>query len=129
MITSGEGQGGVYPHITSTTSGNYSQQSDRYTNSYYNNIITISEAKSTTTIPSIRSKKIKVPLLFWFNRHKGLALPLIALQMSEIEIKLNLKSANELFTIIEPSSLLTFHKKRIRPGVSTMDKLILMVLI
>ena len=114
-----EGQGGVYPHITSTTSGNYSQQSERYTNSYYNNIITISDADSTTTIPSIRSKKIKVPLLFWFNRHKGLALPLIALQMSEIEIKLKLKSVNELFTVIEPSSLLTFHKKRIRPGIST----------
>jgi hypothetical protein len=37
-----------------------------------------------------RVNNIRIPLLFWFCRHPGLALPLIALQYHEVVIKLNM---------------------------------------
>jgi hypothetical protein len=36
-----------------------------------------------------------VPLQFWFNRHNGLALPLIALQYHEVKINMKLRDAEE----------------------------------
>ena len=38
------------------------------------------------------SRKVVVPLQFWFNRNPGLALPLIALQYHEVKINLVLNS-------------------------------------
>ena len=35
------------------------------------------------------SKKLDIPLMFWFNRNPGLALPLIALQYHEVKINLD----------------------------------------
>jgi hypothetical protein len=46
----------------------------------------------------VPSRKIMVPLLFWFNRMPGLALPLIALQYHEIEIHIELRPFRELVT-------------------------------
>lgn len=37
-----------------------------------------------------------IPLTFWFNRHVGLALPLIALQYHEVRIHFTFRNANEL---------------------------------
>ena len=53
----------------------------------------------------VPSRKILVPLLFWFNAMPGLALPLIALQYHEIEIHLELRPLRELVT--EDGNLLT----------------------
>ena len=111
--SNGEGQNGVYPHITDSSS--YITQSNKYTNQMIN-VIEIGDADKNITLPSIRKRKVKVPLLFWFNRNKGLALPLVALQYSNIEIKFVLKNVNKLFTVIETDKQLTFHKKRIKPG-------------
>ena len=41
-------------------------------------------------------RKIDVPLMFWFNRNPGLALPLIALQYHEVKINLDLESGTNL---------------------------------
>ena len=40
--------------------------------------------------PANRVHNIRIPLLFWFCRHPGLALPLIALQYHEVVIKLKM---------------------------------------
>jgi len=39
------------------------------------------------------SEVLTLPLLFWFNRNPGLALPLIALQYHEVKVKVTTKSA------------------------------------
>ena len=41
--------------------------------------------------PSIKSRKIKVPLPFSFTRNSGLALPLIALQYSVLSLEFNMR--------------------------------------
>ncbi len=48
-----------------------------------------------TTTPNTR---LDVPLMFWFNRNPGLALPLIALQYHEVKINLELETATNLST-------------------------------
>ena len=40
-----------------------------------------------------------IPLEFWFCRHSGLALPVIALQYSEIKIHLELREAEDVYVI------------------------------
>jgi hypothetical protein len=47
----------------------------------------------------IFERKIYVPLLFWFNKMPGLALPLISLQYHHIELHIELRPLLDLFTI------------------------------
>lgn len=49
--------------------------------------------------PSIPTRKIYVPLTFWFNRDIGNALPLISLQYSEVEITFELRPWAELYKL------------------------------
>jgi hypothetical protein len=50
----------------------------------------------TTTIGGKITGKIWVPLLFWFCRNPGLALPLIALQYHEVKVKITFETLNNL---------------------------------
>lgn len=44
----------------------------------------------------VARRRIFVPMLFWFNRNPGLALPLIALQYHDVEIHVELRPMKEL---------------------------------
>lgn len=46
-------------------------------------------------------KVVYIPLMFWFNKHYGSALPLIALSMHEIKIKLNIRPFNEIVIAVD----------------------------
>jgi len=48
---------------------------------------------------SIQGRKLTIPLHFWFCEEVGKALPLIALQYSEVEIVVELKNMYQLFTV------------------------------
>lgn len=49
--------------------------------------------------PSIRGRVLTIPLHFWFCEHIGSALPLVALQHSQVEIVVELKNMYQLFTV------------------------------
>lgn len=51
--------------------------------------------------PSIAGRTLTVPLHFWFCEEVGKALPLIALQHSEVEIIVELKNMYQLFTVLD----------------------------
>tara|TARA_Y100000590_G_scaffold470766_1_gene669732 strand:+ start:13997 stop:15610 length:1614 start_codon:yes stop_codon:yes gene_type:complete len=92
----GEGQNGQYPHISS---GN---QYDKYNASGFNIIdIGSSSANINTTTPSIVGKKYRVKLPFWFSTKNNLALPLLAIQYSKIQIELTLAPIYDLYTVID----------------------------
>jgi hypothetical protein len=55
--------------------------------------------------PSIRGRQIVVPLHFWFCENPGFALPLIALQGGEVEIRVTLRPVYQLFTIQDVKAL------------------------
>jgi len=66
-------------------------------------------------IPSIQSRRIWVPLIFWFNRHPGLALPLIALQYHEVELQFVMRPIQDLYTIMETDPTQPNYGYRVRP--------------
>ena len=49
----------------------------------------------------IPEKTLYIPLEFWFNRHTGLALPLIALQYHEVKINVEFNELRYLCNIVE----------------------------
>nr|QBK88877.1 MAG: major capsid protein [Mimivirus LCMiAC01] len=53
-----------------------------------------------------------IPLLFWFNRHVGLALPLIALQYHEVRIHFDFRRAEEL--IVANSTFKDFNMDQVK---------------
>ncbi len=55
--------------------------------------------------PSIRGKKVYVPLPFWFHRHIGLAVPLIALQYHEVIVEMELKPIRDLYIVGKPETI------------------------
>jgi len=52
----------------------------------------------------IFERKVYVPLLFWFNKIPGLALPLISLQYHQIEVHIELRPLIDVFTVGVSSS-------------------------
>ena len=67
---------------------------------------------STTTAPSIRGREIRVPLPFWFTESWGAALPLVGLQLHEVEVQIQLRTLRDIFRIMDN----VFQTEPIRPG-------------
>ncbi len=60
---------------------------------------TATGTSANTVLPTASpANNIDVPLMFWFNRNPGLALPLIALQYHEVKINLDLETGANLTT-------------------------------
>lgn len=70
---------------------------------------------ATSVLPSIRGRRVYVPLRFWFNENYGSAFPLIAVQYdSEPTVVLTLRPLLELYTIID-----TITGFRVKPNPTT----------
>uniref|UniRef100_A0A6C0D1C4 Major capsid protein N-terminal domain-containing protein n=1 Tax=viral metagenome TaxID=1070528 RepID=A0A6C0D1C4_9ZZZZ len=89
---------------------------DKYPNSYYKPNLTVSSE------PSIRGRKIYVPLPFWFSHSSKLALPLVGIQYSEIQINITLRPICELFVINDVTKTgREFTKDKIKPNFTLQD--------
>jgi hypothetical protein len=55
-------------------------------------------------IPSIQSRIVRLPLIFWFNRNPSMALPLVSLQYYPVEIQVEFKPITDLYTIVDKFS-------------------------
>ncbi len=60
--------------------------------------------------PSIYGRDIYVPLPFWFSEAVSQALPLISLQKHECEVQIQMRTIQELYTILDPAG------NTVRPG-------------
>jgi hypothetical protein len=58
--------------------------------------------RGTTTIPTVRKRRLRIPLSFWFTENPGLAIPLISLQYVEARIFIEFRQLNDLFTVGTP---------------------------
>jgi hypothetical protein len=63
--------------------------------------------------PSIRSRQLTIPLHFWFCENPGLALPLVAMQNSDIYINVIYRPLADLFTILDTVPASPTYGKRI----------------
>ena len=68
--------------------------------------------------PSISGRVLTIPFHFWFCEDVGSALPLIALQYSEVEFVIELKNMYQLFTIIDVDQTSPTFGTRITPNPS-----------
>jgi hypothetical protein len=57
----------------------------------------------TTTFPTIRKRRLRIPIPFWFTQHPGLAIPLIAIQYIKVNINVVFRALNDLFTLGIPA--------------------------
>lgn len=71
------------------------------TNEYQDSSGKTIKNKFFQTAPAIFKRALFIPLDFWFTKDPGLSLPLIALQYHDIEIEIQLRSARELYTVLE----------------------------
>jgi len=71
--------------------------------------------KTTIPEPSIRSRQLVIPLHFWFAENPGLALPLAALQNSEVYINVTLRSITDLYTVIDVNPASLTYGQRVKP--------------
>jgi len=55
--------------------------------------------KSTSFEPSIRGRKLYIPIDCWFGHVSHMHLPLVALQYHEVKIRIELRSINELYVV------------------------------
>lgn len=78
----------------------------------------ISLSDSNYADPSIRGRTLTIPLHFWFCESVGAALPLIALQLSEVEIVVELKNIYQLFTVLDTNTASSTFGTRIAPDSS-----------
>ena len=77
---------------------NYSNRNGQYPNSkYYQE----NEGGPGPSFPSINGKKLYIPLPFWFCQNSQQALPLVALQYTEVIITFKLRPLKDLFTICD----------------------------
>ena len=61
----------------------------------YNAMLGYFDSISSLVVNAEKAFRVQIPLMFWFNREYGLALPLIALQYHEVSLKIYFRSLNE----------------------------------
>lgn len=104
------GQNGLYPHTMNADVGNISvtptNREDYFLNKQGSNVMinktTASQKQiNKNSFPSIPSRKIKVPIPFFFCQSSGMALPLIGLQYNTCRLELEMRKFKNLYTILE----------------------------
>lgn len=86
-----------------------------YDPSSTNGYQTYPSASINSTIPSIQGRKIRVPLIFWFNRNYSLAIPLVSLQYMPLEVNVELRKITDLYTVIDINDSNETYGCRIKP--------------
>jgi hypothetical protein len=88
-------ESGIYAY---NSAGNYPFKAGLYPHVFV--------GSSKTPAPSIPTTEIRVPLPFWFSEAIGKALPLVALQLHEVEVQIKLKSLREVYRVMDNATFL-----------------------
>jgi hypothetical protein len=92
---------GDVPELHSPEWGIYGKSPNYpFTKGEYPNVL--DPSGSLVYAPSLPPRQIRVPLPFWFTEDWGRALPLVALQLHEVEVQLTLRPLRELYRIMDP---------------------------
>lgn len=68
---------------------------------YPHNVVDENAPAGTGGGVSINGREIRVPLPFWFSESWGAALPLVALQLHEVEVRIQLKTLRDIYRIMD----------------------------
>jgi len=72
----------------------------------------VMDPSGNNTAPSVPGREIRVPLPLWFSESWGRALPLVALQLHEVEVQIQLRTLREIYRIMDN----TFQADPVRYG-------------
>lgn len=77
---------------------------------YNNNVITYFSYPAGTSAdkPSIASRRLYIPIPFWFTKNPGLALPLIALQYQNIDLVIEVRNIEDLYHVYDSRTALYY---------------------
>ena len=78
-----------------------SDPASAYNGNYPNAIYNPQNSDEQGIEPSIRGRKLYIPLMSWFTYSTKTALPLIALQYQKVTIKIEFNAVRDLFTILD----------------------------
>lgn len=81
----------------------------------YPSSITSPTTKGQASIPG---RVLQIPLHFWFCESIGKALPLVALQYSDVEIVVELRNMYELFTTVDVNPTSSTYGQRVAPDTA-----------
>ena len=81
----------------------YSSNNGRYPNAFYNYT-----NNPAGVDPSIRFRKLYIPINAWFTLSSKMAFPLVALQYNQLQIDITLRPIRELFVIRDVSNPATY---------------------
>lgn len=56
---------------------------------------------SIQVAPSINGRELRIPLPFWFTESIGTALPLVALQLHEVEVQIDFRPLTDIFRLMD----------------------------
>lgn len=65
--------------------------------------------------PSIRGRRLIIPLHFWFCENPGLALPLTSLQNTDLYINVTLRGLTDLYTVVDTTAGSPTFGTRVKP--------------
>lgn len=101
-------------------------------NRLFNVTYPVSSFAKTPTMPSIKKRKIQVPLHFWFTKNPSLALPLLKLENNEVFLDIYINDAafeglyqvwsNILNTYVSPYMYNITHKPIVKISITTFTK-------
>jgi len=105
----------LYDSMTGNTAelndpANFSGRTNTYPNVYYNNTVYPNGGKPGPE-PSIRGRKLYIPLNAWFCNNSRTAFPLVALQYNELQIDVVMRPVRDLFVTRD----VTFLPHKINP--------------
>ena len=90
-----------YPHIRGTTTDQHNIHRTFGSETIIRHTAGTLRTIANDLIPSIRKRKIKVPLNFYFTKSTGLALPLISLQYTQVKVEIKLNPIRNLYTVLD----------------------------
>jgi len=64
--------------------------------------INVLDPSGNNTAPSVAGRQIRVPLPFWFTESWGRALPLVGLQLHEVEVQIQLRTLRDIYRVMDP---------------------------
>jgi hypothetical protein len=70
-------------------------------NQYPNSMLLPTTAPGLVPSPSIQGRQLVIPIPFWFCENVGKALPLVAMNQTEVEISITLRNVYDLFTVLD----------------------------
>lgn len=77
-------------------------------------------AQEFNTPSFIREQVLYIPLNYWFTKNYGLSLPLIALQYHQVELEIQFRPVQELYTILRPDK--TYYYYTQAPSMSNFSQ-------